>query len=128
MSNNKKIMVCVTNQKTSSRLIFKGDDTRENKNDKLFIVHIINKKDRVLYGNDDGEALEYLFDLAKQKDAELIVQRSNNTEKSLIKVANDIEATHIVLGKSNNSDSLDLHKKISKNLKGIQIIIDWEVL
>jgi hypothetical protein len=32
------------------------------------------------------------------------------------------------LGKSNNSDSLDLHKKISKNLKGIQIIIDWEVL
>jgi K+-sensing histidine kinase KdpD len=95
LSNNKKIMVCVTNQKTSSRLIFKGDDTRENKNDKLFIVHIINKKDRVLYGNDDGEALEYLFDLAKQKDAELIVQRSNNTEKSLIKVANDIEATHI---------------------------------
>jgi K+-sensing histidine kinase KdpD len=117
-------MVCVTNQKTSSRLIFKGNDTRENKNDKLFIVHIINKKDRVLYGNDDGEALEYLFDLAKQKDAELIVQRSDNTEKSLIQVANNIEATHIVLGKSNNSNRLDLHKKLSKNLKDIQIIID----
>ncbi|MBG0765791.1 MAG: hypothetical protein H0S78_13125 [Tissierellales bacterium] len=59
MSNNKKIMVCVTNQKTSSRLIFKGDDTRENKNDKLFIVHIINKKDRVLYGNDDAHLALY---------------------------------------------------------------------
>ena len=71
-------MVCVTNQKTCSRLIYKGDEVRNNESDNLYIVHIINKKDMVLYGNNDGDALEYLFDLAKNLNAELSPSKKNS--------------------------------------------------
>ncbi|MDW7668701.1 MAG: universal stress protein UspA [Bacillota bacterium] len=124
MSKERNIMVCVTNQKTCSRLIYKGDEVRNKNTDKLYIVHIINKKDRVLYGDNDGDALEYLFDLAKNLNAELIVQRSSNTEKSIIKVAKEIEATHIILGKSNNENNQSFHKKISRKLKDINIVVE----
>ncbi len=124
MSKERNVMVCVTNQKTCSRLIYKGDEVRNKTSGKLYIVHIINKKDMVLYGDNDGDALEYLFDLAKKLDAELIVQRSSNTEKSIIKVAKEIKATHIILGKSNNGNNQSFHKKISRKLKDINIVVE----
>ena len=124
MSENNNIMVCVTKQKTCSRLIYKGDEVRSSSSDKLYIVHIINKKDKVLYGDNDGDALEYLFDLAKKLDAELIVQRSNNTKKSIIELAKEIKITHIILGKSNNESNQGFQKTIANELKDINIIVE----
>ena len=124
MSKERNIMVCVTKQKTCSRLIYKGDEVRSSTSDKLYIVHIINKKDKVLYGENDGDALEYLFDLARKLDAELIVQRSNNTKKSIIKLAKERGITHIILGKSNNESNEGFQKTIANKLKDINIIIE----
>jgi len=121
---NKNVMVCVTQQKTCSKLIYKGNDLIDNDKDNLYIVHIINKKDKVLYGDNDGDALEYLFDLAKKMNAELIVQRSNNTEKQIINLAKKLNATDMVLGKSNNNKENSFHKRISKSLKNINFVIE----
>src|SRR6056297_1887468 len=121
---NKNVMVCVTQQKTCSKLIYKGNDLIDNDKDNLYIVHIINKKDKVLYGDNDGDALEYLFDLAKKMNAELIVQRSNNTKKSIIKLAKERGITHIILGKSNNESNEGFQKTIANKLKDINIIIE----
>ena len=117
-------MVCVTQQKTCSKLIIKGNELINKEKDNLYIVHIINKKDKVLYGDNDGDALEYLFDLAKKMDAELIVQRSNNTEKEIIKLAKKINATDIVLGKSKNNKESSFHHKLTNNLKKVNFIIE----
>lgn len=104
----------------------KGNELRKNNKDNLYIVHIINKKDKILYGDNDGDALEYLFELSKKLDAELIIRRSSNTIKQIISLAKELNATDMILGKSNNEKENSFHKKISKNLKKINIEIEWD--
>lgn len=74
----KNIMVCVTQQKTCERLILKGNELIESEEDKLFVIHVVNEKEKFLDSYSDGEALEYLFQVSKESGADLTVLRSKN--------------------------------------------------
>lgn len=126
MEDNKNIMVCVTQQKTCERLI-KGGHNEMEEGDNLFIINVVSENDNFLYNSNDGEALEYLFEVSKKVGAELTVIRAKNVIKAISDFAIRNDITHIVMGSSPNREDVDSNniqlvlKKMLPNAKFIII-------
>ncbi len=123
MLNN--IMVCVTQQKTSEKLIKAGYEiSKEMEAASLFVIHVVNENDKLLYNLSDGDALEYLFEITKELGADLVVKRSKNVVNTLIEFAQENSISHIVMG-SNANAKLNKHydQKLKAKLKNVEFII-----
>ncbi len=122
----KNIMVCVTQQKTCERLILKGNELIESEEDKLFVIHVVNEKEKFLDSYSDGEALEYLFQVSKKSGADLTVLRSKNILKTLVDFARDNEITHIIMGVSPVDKALssgNIRLKLQNELPDVEFIV-----
>ena len=117
----KSVLVCVTQQKTSERLIQKGVELAREEGSSLNVIHVVNENDRFLYGLSDGDALEYLFEITKEVGANLVVKRSKDVVKTIIDFAEEINCTHIVLGSSKNPTS-NFISKLKKKLPDIEFL------
>ena len=120
----KNIMVCVTQQKTCERLILKGYELKNSHEDKLYVIHVVDEKEKFLQ-TDDGEALEYLFRVSKNVGADLTVLRSKNTLKTMIDFALDNNITHIIMGNpkvNNEVASSGIALKLQKALPDVEFI------
>ncbi len=123
MSRN--IMVCVTQQKTCERLILKGYDLIDSDKDKLFVIHVVNEKEKFLQNSSDGEALEYLFHVSKKVGADLSVLRSKNILRTMMDFAINNNITHIVMGNSpdnNDINDTNIGLKLQRALPDIEFI------
>jgi len=125
MNNN--IMVCVTQQKNCERLIQKGKKLLEEElgNGQLYVIHVVNEKDKFLYQVDDSSALEYLFEVSKEAEAELIVRRSSEVLKTLTKEAKAHKVKEIVMGTAGNAQNCEnkFEQKLRGKLKNAQFHI-----
>lgn len=122
----KNIMVCVTQQKTCERLIVNGYSMKDEEEDKLYVIHVVNEKDKFLNNNSDGEALEYLFGVSKKVGADLAVLRSKNVVKTIVDFAKEKEITHILMGvspESGKEESQNITFKLQNELPGVEFII-----
>ncbi len=106
MKDNKNIMVCVTQQKTCERLIMGGHNEIE-EGDNLFVIHVVSEKENFLYNSNDGEALEYLFEVSKKVGADLTVIRSKDVIKAISDFAIKNDITHIIMGSSPNGKDVE---------------------
>ena len=95
----RKIMVCVTEQKTCDRLIMFGHDLMLSKNDELYIIHI-SRNENFLNISKAGDALEYLYEKALEYGANLTVLKSENVLDSMVGFIDKNRITHVVLGQS----------------------------
>ena len=95
----RKIMVCVTEQKTCDRLIMFGHDLMLSKNDELYIIHI-SRSENFLNISKAGDALEYLYEKALEYGAILTVLKSENVLDSMVGFIDKNRITHVVLGQS----------------------------
>ena len=95
----RKIMVCVTEQKTCDRLIMFGHDLMLSKNDELYIIHI-SRSENFLNISKAGDALEYLYEKALEYGANLTVLKSENMLDSMVGFIDKNRITHVVLGQS----------------------------
>lgn len=126
----KNIMVCVTQQKNCEKLIRVGyniynnkDKNKDNNDNQLYVIHVANEKDKLLYNLSDGDALEYLFERTKELGADLVVKRSKDVIKTLVDFAKEKDITHIVLGyNKNSSEERTFEKKLHKLLHNIEFI------
>lgn len=123
MQNN--IMVCVTQQKTCEKLIRIGYDIfKRNEDSNLYVIHVVNEKDKLLYNLSDGDALEYLFEITKELGADLAIKRSKDVIKTLVDFALDKNITHIVLGSATDiSATKNFEQKLRKKLPNREFII-----
>lgn len=104
-----RVMVCVTRQKTCERLIKIGQKLVNGQEGTLKVVHVTKTGVNVLGNPDEGEALEYLFQVSKQAGAEMTVLRSDNILNTLLDFAKKNNITEIVMGESpdpNSSNSI----------------------
>jgi K+-sensing histidine kinase KdpD len=76
-------MVCVTQQKTCDRLIKYGRELLEGDRGELFIIHVADSRYKFLGGSADGEALDYLYEKAKEYGANLTVLKSDDVLETL---------------------------------------------
>lgn len=100
MNSYKRILVCVTQQKTCERLIRKAAEYARIDKSNLFVIHVAKNSWNFLDNIKEGEALEYLFAISKSVGANLSVLKSDDIVKTISDyvVENKIEC--IVMGES----------------------------
>ena len=113
----KKIMVCVTPQKTCDRLIIQGHELCTEKKDALFIIHVAGYDFKFEAGTEEAAALDYLYEKAFEYGANLTVVRSSDVLDTLVSLVRKNKASHIVMGQSpdpgnENNMPFNLKKKI----------------
>lgn len=123
---NKKIMICITQQKMCNRLIEKAYRLKKNEDDELFVVHIVKENWRYFGTLKEADALDYLFESAKEFGATLSVFKAEDIEGTLAKFAEQESVDVIVMGESletnKQQNMIDrLQKKTKKN-------IDFEIV
>ncbi|MDK9709980.1 universal stress protein [Acidaminobacter sp.] len=99
MVNRRKIMVCVTQQKSCERLIKRGAELCKPQ-DELLVVHVVKENWRYFGKLKEADALEYLFDISKAYDATLSVIKEMDIEGALTKFAYEEQVDTIVMGES----------------------------
>ncbi len=100
MRNRKRIMVCVTQQKSCHRLIEAGSQLRRSEGDELHVVHVFKENWRYFGQMKESDALEYLFDAAREFGAELSVFRAEDIEETLNNYIQRHKITTVVMGES----------------------------
>jgi K+-sensing histidine kinase KdpD len=103
--NVPRVMVCVTRQRTCERLIKVGQRLVAGTDGKLTVVHVTKVGVNVLGNPDEGEALDYLFQVSKQAGADMTVLRSDNILNTLLDYAKKNNITEIVMGESPDPSS-----------------------
>jgi len=98
--NVPRVMVCVTRQKTCERLIKVGQKLVEGTEGTITVVHVTKVGENFLGNPDEGEALDYLFQVSKQAGADMTVLRSDDILNTLLDFAKKNNITEIVMGES----------------------------
>lgn len=111
------IMVCVTRQKTCQRLIDCGKALMENEQDQLFVIHVAGEDEKLLGDTQEGEALEFLYEKAKEAGASLTVERSSDVLRTLISIADKNQANRVVVGESGEAGA-EFLRRLEKKLSG----------
>lgn len=102
--NNQKIMVCVTQQKQCKRLIERAHTLKKHEEDELFVIHVVKENWRYFGQLKEADALEYLFDSAKEYGAMLNVFKASDIEGTLANFAEKNKVDVIVMGESFEKD------------------------
>lgn len=97
---NKKIMVCITQQKLCKRLIKHAFIMKKYKDDELFVIHVVKENWKYFGELKEADALEYLFESAKEYDATLSVFKAKDIESKLAEFAEKEGVDIIVMGES----------------------------
>lgn len=98
MNKTPKVMVCVTVQRSSEKLIRAGHDIASALEGLLYVVHVVKQGGAFLGNENQGEALEHLYQLSRELDAQMNVIRAEYVVETLVKTARQYGATIIVLG------------------------------
>lgn len=122
MDSSKKIMVCVTQQKSCERLIEKGMNLVQSEQDELHVIHVVKENWKYFGQLRESDALEYLFDVSKTHGASLTVKKATDIVESLSDFAEKNSIDMIVMGESLEPSSQQnmikrLQKKTSKKMK-----------
>ena len=116
MSIYQKVLVCVTKQKTCERLI-KAASKLKAKEGNLRVLHVAKNSWNILDNSKESEALEYLFKVSKEYDADMTMLRSDNISKTIADFAKNNGIDLVVLGQSNNEQENKFYKQLCTLLK-----------
>ena len=103
----KNVMVCVTKQKTCQRLIDYGKSLITDDADQLFVIHVSGKRDQILGSSKEGEALEFLYEKAKEAGASLTVENSDDVLRTLVDIVEKNDINEVVVGQTGKKKALD---------------------
>ncbi len=104
MANECNVMICVTRQKACQRLIELGKQiAKGSTNAKLYVVHVAKNGVNFLGNPDEGEALDYLFQVSKEAGAEMTVLRSDHVVDTLVDFARKNNVSIVIMGESPGS-------------------------
>ncbi|NLM73085.1 MAG: universal stress protein UspA [Clostridiaceae bacterium] len=115
MNTYRSVLVCVTQQKSCERLIKAGAElVKEDGN--LFVIHVSKDNWNFVDNATDGEALEYLFSLARSFGADLTILNSDKIPETIAQFAQHYEIELIVTGESPKGKGNSFIKRLQKLL------------
>ena len=97
------ILVCVTGQRTCEKLIREGAKIADARHSKLFVLHVMRTGEKILGQEDSSEALEFLFRVSGDNNAEMNVVRSDDVPGAIAGVTRRNGIDTVVLGVSDRS-------------------------
>ena len=116
------IMVCVTRQKTCERLIELGARLAAIHGGELIVAHAIRTTDCVLGNTNEAEALEYLFERASERGAEMMMVRNDDVAGSLVNLAKKHGATVVVVGATPPTEPVSFAARLRTMLPEVDVI------
>jgi len=118
---DRKTMVCVTVQKTCERLIRQGAAFAGAQG--LHVLHVAKDGEALLGGNDDGEALNYLYCISREYGAEMDVLRAKDKDiiETVAAYAKANGVACVVLGSGGERRGSDLPTKLRTRLPGVDV-------
>ena len=120
-----RVLVCITAQSNSKRLMDCGYDTAEACGGELHILHVL-EGDSVFNNPDTPALLQNLFDYGAKKGGVIHAYCDNNVPESIGRFAEKEKITKIILGEppKEKDNPINHFKSIVKTLPdGIEIII-----
>jgi len=124
LNTYKKILVCVTQQKTCERLIRKAAELRGESQCELYVIHVAKNNWNFLDNIKEGEALEYLFGISKSVGANLSVLKSDDIVKTILDFVNNNEIDCIIMGESpNDHKENNFYKELKSSLNNVEIMV-----
>ena len=126
MKHTKKIMVCVTQQKSCERLIDYGVKLVTNDADELHVIHVVKENWKYFGQLEEKDALDYLFEASKSKNAMLTVVKAKDIEKALSDFATKHKITDIIMGESFDGSEQQnmIHRLQEKTKIQVRFLID----
>lgn len=124
MDTKKRVLVCVTQQKTCERLIKRGARICDEIGGELYVIHVVLNGWNFLGNSREGEALEYLFGISKSVGADLTVLRADDIVKAITSFTKDNKISCIILGEPprDSSDS-NIIQELQRRLHNVDIYI-----
>lgn len=128
LENQEKVLVCITIQGSSRRLIEKGSKIARENNAQLHILHV--EKGMSIFQNPDAATLlEDLFKYGKELGGEVHFVSDQNVAARIISFIRDMDVTRVVLGETMRGKLFKLIKKdISSYITAQTKSKDLEVL
>ncbi|HHW48548.1 MAG TPA: universal stress protein [Clostridiaceae bacterium] len=124
MKTYKRILVCVTQQKTCERLIRKAAELRGDGQSELFVIHVAKSNWKFLDNIKEGEALEYLFEISKSVGANLSVLKSDDIVKTILEFVKNNEIDCIIMGESpSDRKENNFYKELKASLDNVDILV-----
>ena len=121
----KKVLVCITPQSNSKRLIERGSEIAEGESAELHILHVALGKN-IMENDGSAQLLQKLFDYASGFGGIVHGLCGENITMTIIKFIRDEMITHLVLGEHSDgykASSDDITALISAKLPYINIHI-----
>ena len=121
----KKVLVCITPQSNSKRLIERGFEVASKASAELHILHVERGKN-ILMTDASAQLLQKLFDYAVEFGGIVHGLCGENITATIIKFIRDEMITHLILGEHSEdykAQSDDITKLISEKLPYIDINI-----
>ena len=88
-----KTVVCVTDQRRCDRIIRAGQVLSEMSDTDLTVLNVAKPGVR-----QDPDSLEYLFEVSKEKDAEMVLLYSEDVAKAIIRYIKDNKVAYLLTG------------------------------
>lgn len=108
-----KVLVCITIQNNSKRLIKKGAELADKINGELHILHV--EKGMSIFENEESiNLLEELFEYGKQLGGEVHFLSGKDVQGKIIEFIKSMTITRLVLGQTMRSK---LHKLLRKDIE-----------
>ena len=102
-NNIRTTVVCVTNQFQCERLITVGKAIAQRTGTALRVINVISENP--VYGN-NPEALEFLYEKAKENGAEMSILYAEDVAKSTIRYLKDNHAFYVITGTPGEDNSV----------------------
>lgn len=118
-----KVMVCVTGQRTCETLIRTGAQLVKEHGGVLSVVHVAKTGLNFLGNPQEGEALEYLFTISKNYDADMTVLRADDVAEALIRHAGNTRCTDMVMGTRGDRSNRDVISELQIRLPRVDFHI-----
>ncbi len=125
MAENEKILVCITAQSNSKRLMDYGYQIAEKYNGELHILHVL-KGDSVFNNPDTPMLLQELFDYGTKEGGVIHAYCNENVPKSIGEFVKTEKMTKIILGEPpKEMEKPETHfKSIVKEMpEGVRLIV-----
>lgn len=121
MANPSRVLVCVTGQKSCGRLIEEGARIALNLDAELSVVHVAKMGNNFLGSVSEAEALEYLFNISKSYDADMMLLRNDDVVNTIAGHARKVGACVVVIGSRPTKGGNHLTRSLQNALPDLDI-------
>lgn len=127
MDNSPRILICVTPQKNSFRLIKKGSSFAKEFEAELFVIYVQKNLD-LSQDSKTAKLLDELYDLTTEENGTMHVEVSADIPGTIARFIKENSITHVLLGETMASKIEKLLKKdvisrITSKAEGVQFLV-----